>query len=415
MSQRPKRVFVALLIAFVTFGAWSCSTAPYRYEPLGSIGMLQRAQEQQQGAFTVRATVPSKEESERILGIPIYDRGIQPVWIEITNADDARARVVLSSIDREYFPPYEVAYMHKKRFSAQGWRDMEEYLYGHALPRQIGPGATESGFVFTHASAGTKGFNLDIFGTGKGGSYEQFTFFIDVPGFVPDHREVDFRNLYALSEISKVDKDGLRQLLAEVPWRTQNVDGSASGRPIQLFFVAGGLDMLRALLRAGWNESSYQRDDTYLAGADYLYGRPPDAILRKGRDATSSRAELALWMAPVLVEGDPLWVGLFKHAIGRRYAIGELFFGVTLDPDTIEGRNYVLQDLWYAQAVRHWGWSKTGQFVSEQTPEQDFHGNPWFSKDSERSVIWVSGEPTAMSSATPVDWGRHAEIAGETP
>jgi hypothetical protein len=407
MTQRPTRFLSVLLIAVVLFGVSSCSTAPYRYEPLGSTGILERAESQQQGNFAVRAAVPSEEEAERILGAPFYERGIQPVWIEIANRGPSRARVVLSSVDRDYFPPYEVAWFFRKKFSKDGWRDMEDYLYASTLPRQIEPGTTVSGFVFTNADTGTKGFNLDLFGTGEEASYEQFTFFLQVPGFVADYRQVQFEDLYAAAEISDVDTDGLRELLAELPCCTTNRDGSARGRPVQLFFVAKGIDLLRALLRAEWNESSYERDEDYLTRADYLFGRPPDTILRKRRDASAARAELALWLVPIRVDGDPVWVGLFKHAIGRRYAIEELFLGVTLDPDTNEGRNYVLQDLWYGQALRQWGWSKTGVVVPEDAPAKDFHGNPWFSRDAERSVIWVSGKPTAMSEATPIGWARH--------
>lgn len=415
MIQGSIRLRRLAFLALVVLAIASCSTAPHRYEPLADFGITQRAIAQEKGPFTVRASVPGEEEAEAILGIPVYKRGIQPVWLEITNHAGGRARVILSSIDREYFPPNEVAYMHRKQFSKQGWSDLEAYLHGNALPRQIGPGETASGWVFTHVSTGTKAFNLDIYGVGEAPSYEQFTFFLEVPGFVPDHREVNFQSLYRAEDIRDVDNDGLRTLLAEIPCCTRNRDGSAHGRPVQLFFVAEGTDMLRALLRAGWNETSYARDEKYLAGADYFFGRPPDGIFRQGRDKKSERAELALWLAPVRVDGKPLWVGQFRTAIGRRYAIGELFLGVTLDPDTNEGRNYMLQDLWYAQALKHWAWSKTGHAVPQDRPEQDLHGNPWFAADAYRIVIWVSGEPIAMDRATPIEWGRHEVLTGELP
>jgi len=393
----------------------SCSVAPYRHESIDRFDLKQRAVTQEQGAVLVRASVPGKEEAKKIFGIPVYDRGIQPVWLEIANRGDSRARVVLSSIDPEYFAPLEVAYMHKKRFSKQGWMEMEDYLYANALPRQIGPGQTASGFVFTHASNGTKAFNVDVFTTGDEPDYLQFTFFVEVPGFVPDHQQIDFESLYSTEDVRDVDVNGLRTLLEDIPCCTSNQDSSRPGRPVQVFFVALGRELLRGLLSAGWDESSYTRDAEYLAGADYLFGRPPDAIFRKGRDRSSDRAELGLWLAPVRVDGKPLWVGQFKHAIGRRYAIGELFLGVTLDPDTVDGRNFVLQDLWYAQFLQHWAWSKTGHEVPQETPEQDFHGNPWFARDAYRIVIWVSDKPIALSEATRKAWERHEAVSGKQP
>jgi len=398
-------LFVPLLAALVIT---ACSSAPYRYEDVSNLDVIARAETQEKGLFRVRASVPGEQEAERIFGIPIYDRGIQPVWLEVTNTGNNRARLALSSIDPEYFSPLEVAYMHKKKFSTEGWMDMERYLYTNALPRQIAPQQTVSGFVFTHASKGTKAFNLDIFYTGSSRDWETFTFFIEVPGFVPDHAAVDFRSLYADSEIRQVDNSGLRELLADIPCCTTNRDGSQSGRPVQVFFVATGQDMLRALLRAGWSESSYARDEDYLEDADYLFGRPPDAIFRKGRDKSTERVELAMWLAPVQVDGKPLWVSQFKHAIGRRYQIGEMFFGVQLDPDTSDGRNYLIQDVWYAQSVLYWAWSLTGVAAPKDAPRYDFHGNAWFSNDVVRPVIWISGEPIALAEATYIDWGKRA-------
>jgi hypothetical protein len=406
---------VAVGLVILALGLGACSMAPYRYEPLDATAVTQRAIAQEQGAFVVRASVPGEEEARKIFGFPIYKRGIQPVWLEISNTGSKRARVILSSIDEDYFSPLEVAYMHKKHFSKEGWLDMEKYLHASALPRQIAPNETASGFVFTHTSNGTKAFNLDIFYAEVEPEYEQFTFFVEVPGFVPDHASVDFRNLYRPEEIRTVDRETLPELLGEIPCCTTNHDGSAQGRPAQLFFVADPLDLLRALLRAGWNETSYARDATYQSNADYLFGRPPDAIFRKGRDKTTERAELGLWLAPAIVDGKALWVGQFKHAIGRRYAVGELFLGVTLDPDANDGRNYVLQDLWYAQSLQHWAWSDSGKLVPQDAPESDFHGNLWFSVDSYRLALWVSGAPVDLAAATPIDWGEFQPLRDEQP
>jgi hypothetical protein len=395
----------------------ACSVAPLRTEPAIIDTVIERAIAQEQGPFRVRASVPGEDEAEQIFGIPIYDRRIQPIWLEVTNDSDLRARVMLASIDAEYFPPLEVAYMHRKRFSKEGWMDLERYLYRNALPRRVAPGQTVSGFVFTNASQGTKTFNMDIYYATEPPEYEQFTFFIEVPGFQPDHAKVHFQSLYDESEVTYTDIDGLRGLLEDVPCCTTNRDGTAQGRPVQLFFVGSGRDLLRALLRAGWDETSYERDEQYLAQADYLFARTPDAVFRKRRAKSTERAEMGLWLAPVLVDGESLWVAQFRHFIGRRYAIGEMLLGAQLDPDTTDGRNYVLQDIWYSQSLQHWAWSTTGMRVSKDSPELDINGYPWFARDSYRAVIWVSGKPVALTDATPMDWGRVEReiISGSQP
>jgi hypothetical protein len=393
----------------------ACSVTSYRYEPLDTFEITQRALSGEQGDFQVRAAVPGRDETRRLFGASLYDRGIQPVWLEVTNRGSNRGRLVLASIDLDYFSPLEVAYMFKNQFSKQGWKDMERYLYENALPRRVLAGETVSGFVFTQTGVGTKAFNVDIFFTGDPGGYEQFTFFVEVPGFEPDHAKIDFRTLYSETEVKDLDIDSYLDSLDQFPCCSTNRDGTGQGRPLQLFFVAEGYDLLRALLRAGWEETSYERDERYLKTSDYVYGRPPDAIFRKRRDKTTERAGLGLWLSPMAVNGKPVWVAQYKHIIGRRFEIGERLLGANLDPDTTDGRNYVLQDMWYSQSLLNWAWSGSGVLVSQSDPNIDFNGNPWFTKDKLRLTIWISGNPVAMSEAKLIGSSKAIDLMEKSP
>ena len=82
---------ILLLAAFLE----ACSTAPYSHESLDEFNVVQRAETKEQGQIRVRASVPSREEAEKIFGIPIYKRGIQPVWLEVTNNSRGRARSIV--------------------------------------------------------------------------------------------------------------------------------------------------------------------------------------------------------------------------------------------------------------------------------------------------------------------------------
>ncbi|MEJ2534308.1 MAG: hypothetical protein P8008_02265, partial [Gammaproteobacteria bacterium] len=285
-----KMITRALLLALLLAALSGCSSAPYRYAPLDSMEVTARAETQRHGAFQVRASVPGEEEAERLFGVALYDRGIQPVWLEITNGAEQRARAILSSIDPRYFSPAEVAYIHRKEFSKEGWEEMEDRMLRLALPRQIGAGETVSGFVFTHLSPGTKAFNLDLYLVSEPPQFEQFTYFLEVPGFRPDHADVDFRSLYDPASIRQVSNDGLRDVLNEIPYLTTTREGDPAGRPVNAFFVANPKALLRALLGAGWLETSYERSPEYLANVEYFFGRPPDAVFRKSRDGTTERA-----------------------------------------------------------------------------------------------------------------------------
>jgi len=387
----------------------ACSLTPYKYDEAPSLSVIDRAVIQQQGHFTVRASVPGIEEANAIFGIPLEKRGIQPVWLEITNHGSARARVAPYSLDDEYFPPHEVAYMYRKQFSKEGWLDMEKRFYEMSLPRQIAGGATVSGYVFTHLQPGTKAFNVDIFYVSDELTDEHFTFFVEVPGFTPDHAEIDFQSLYSAEEIRDVYEAELRSLVEAIPCCTTNRAGDGQGRPVNLFMVAGGKDLLQALLRAEWMETSYERNEEYLSATGYLYGRPADAVFRKRRGKSSDRNEMSLWLTPLLHEGTPVWAAQVRHAIGRFFAIGEKFLGVQLDPDVNEGRNYFLQNIWYSQSLESYAWSVSGIVVPQERPLTDFGGNEFFS-DGLRMVLWIAGDTISLQNATNRRWDSVDEV-----
>lgn len=395
-------MFFALTLVL---GLGACSALPYRHGALEDSTLVERAQQQQKGALLVRAAVPSFEEAERLFGIPLRSRGIQPVWLEIVNTGEDRARFAPYSVDPDYFPPHEVAYMYRKRFSQQGWQDMERRLHELSMPRQIAAGATVSGFVFTHQHPGTKAFNVDVHYVEGDGSDAHFMFFINVPDFVPDHAGVDFANLYAPGDILDLDEAGLRETIAASPCCATNRAGVGQGRPVNLVLVAPGKDLLQALLRAGWEETSYVRDEDYLEATEYLFGRPADAVLRQRRGRKTDRNELHLWLAPWRHEGTPVWIGQVRHAIGRLFEFQELFLGVQLDPDSAEGRNFLLQNLWYSQSLLSYAWSASGLDVPESAPIQDFLGREFYT-DGMRLVLWVSGDTVALTDARSRHWDQ---------
>jgi hypothetical protein len=409
-SIRLLRACVA--VCFLVLSLSACSVSPHKPDASGQVAIEQRAQAQQLGTIEIRASVPGDEEARALFGIPLDKRGIQAVWLEITNNSPKRARFAPYSLDPDYFPPHEVAYMFRKNFSKEGWQALEQYLFENSMPRNIGPGETRSGYVFTNTTMGTKAFNVDVFYTAYRGENEHFTFFVDVPGFTPDHADIDFKNLYP-GGLQELDQASFRELLSEWPCCTTDYTGDATGRPVKVIFVGRGRDLLQALLRAEWSETSYKRDDNYLKYSSYYFERPPDAIFRKGRESRKQDSiELAVWLAPVSVDGVPVWVVSVTHAIGRLFEIGEYFFGIRFDPDTNNGRNYVLQDLWYGRSLESYAWSQTGTVVPETDPVGDFNGNVWFS-DGYRLVLWLSGEPVDLKVAKDRHWDAILATGGE--
>jgi hypothetical protein len=390
----------------------ACATSPYTFDPRGGSGWEQRAETHSAGEYEVHAAVPGASEAESFLGVDVYERNIQPVWLKIRNGNDTRARVVISSIDPKYFPPAEVAWYFKKDFSKEGWMELEKRLVDLSLPRFVEPGETVSGLVFTNLTPGTKSFNLDIFRGVRPPEYEQFTFFLRVPGFVPDYLNVRFEELYADEELEHVTRATLPVAIEGFSCCTSNADGSRTGRPVNVYLVSEGLVLLKSLLRAGWVETIVASDDEGAGPSNHLFGRPADGKFRKPRNGTTDRTELAIWKTPVLVDDVPLWAAQVRHAIGRRFPLGDRLFGVRLDPDVDEGRNYVLQTFWYAQTLEKWGLTATGSPVSRENPELDLLGNPWFSLDAYDAVLWLSDDLVPMNEARYVKLIDQGVLAG---
>ena len=179
-AGRTLRVIAVGLIALLLS---ACATRPYDGTDVSSAGFLQRSITQEIGDLVVTAAVPDAEETALLTGLDLYEQGVQPVWLKVENRSDTRARIATWSIDRHYFSPIEVAYTNRKKFSSQGYLDMERWFKDTGMPRFIPAGETRSGLVFTNLRRGTKGFNLVIFANGTS---QDFTFFVPLPGFVAD-------------------------------------------------------------------------------------------------------------------------------------------------------------------------------------------------------------------------------------
>jgi hypothetical protein len=401
----PCVVALALLVG--------CFGKPYRAEPLESVPFASRAQTQQRGGIQLTAAVPTPEEAEALFGIPVYERRVQPVWLEVKNDSEGRVRFAPVGTDPDYFSPMEVWFTNRGGFSKQGSDDLQRHLYDLAMPRHIPQGATRSGFVFTHASPGTKSFTVDLFGAGRNDHH--FLFFIDVPGFEPDHADVDAQTLFAPEEFTDVDEAGLRELLRAMPCCASVPAGFSSGLPVNVVLVGSGRDALTALLRSGWYEVARPSTQIEQLRSPQLYGRVPDAVFRLARGGKAERNELRIWMAPIRVAGEPVWVAQMTHYVERPTRLGTALLEARLDPDVDDARNYMLQRMWYSQALARFAFVEGERLDTAADLSAFFEGSRFFS-DGHRLVLWLSAEPISLLEAENMNWAGwpardHAELA----
>ncbi len=394
------KILHILVLSSLLFVVSACATRSYHHESTNSFPIRERAITQSEDDISISASVPDADEANAIFGVPVYKRSIQPVWLEIVNNSPDRIRFAPTGLDPKYFSPLEVSYMHRKGFSKEARAQMDRRFHDSAMPRQIPPGETRSGYVFTHVSPGTKSFNVDVYSTDTDYS---LAFFLTVPGFVPDHAAIDFETLYGPEEIHEYELAGFRDALADLPKTTSDHTGQQTGLPYGAVIVADGIDVLKSLLRAGWYETSGMQDADQLDKAHYMFGRMPDAVFRIKRNSKRDRNELSLWKAPLRAEGKSVWLAQITHFIGQATQLEQVIFGARIDPDIDAGRNYFLQNLWYAQSLEKHAWlAKNGRTSIENT-RVDFNETQYFT-DGYINVIWLSSGPISLLESVSVAW-----------
>jgi len=380
----------------VTFGSFSLTVAacvglPFEPQEPDAAGFLARTLVQSGETVRVTTAVPSPDEAEALVGVDLDALDIQPVWIQVENLGDTPLRVAHRSIDAEYFSPMEVAWRIRRRFGAEGRAAMERWFYDNALPRRVPPGESAQGYVMTHRTAGTKGFNIDVF---RNTQAKSFTFFVPVPGFRPDYMDVDFDALYAPTDIRNVDLPGLFDLLGNVGCCSRDDVDERDGDPLNVVLVGSPLAVRRALLRGEWQETSSASPDTELARTHRYRGRPPDGTFHHARPDGRERKELRLWLAPYRVGDDAVWFGQVSYDMSGAFGL-RAFLDRRIDPDVDAARLFLAENLWYTQSLLKFGVTGGIEAATIDSPWQNFHGDNWFT-DGRRAVLVLSADPVAM-------------------
>lgn len=394
---------LVLYSVILSAGISACVTNSYRHAPFDAAVLEPQSQTQSDGPVTVTASVPGAEQTEALFGVPLYDSDIQPVWLQIENRGDTWLRYAPTGTDRDYFSPLEVAYKHRKGYSKADRASMDRKFFTLGIQRMILPGETRSGFVFTNRSPGTKSLVVDLIGPADRDA--SFTFFLTVPGFVPDHSEIEFEALYAPRERRDFDDAEFLDFADSVEWRTHDADGNATGLPVTVLLIGSGKQVLSALLRAGWHETSREeaRAARDAAQGYLLYGRPSDAVFRFRRQNGIVRSEMHIWLSPWTLNGTPMWTVFLSHFIAQNTRIQQMLFGSLFDPDMNDARNFLFQNLLYNQAVSSFGWVEVDEPTSFDAPLTDFTGAEFFT-DGRCLAMRLAEKPVSLLEVQRMAW-----------
>jgi len=383
----------------------------------------QRIQVIEQGGVRVSSAVPSAEETDDIFGFRLYRRNVQPVWLRIENLSDERLLLMPSGIDQAYFTPLETAFRLRRNIPLLDWVVSED-LYTRNIRIMIEPGDVRTGYVFTRLDQGTKSFNVDVLGTG---THFRATFHVPVPGLRLDHYEVQFDALYADDLVQDVDREELVAVLEALPCCVTDKSGKTDGDPLNLVLIGEVKDLYYAFMRAGWDEtetiytkSLWQTLTSWLGGSEYryspvsalyVYGRPQDVALQKARSTINERNHLRLWLAPMRYQGKPVWIGQISRDIGVRFT-WKTITTHKIDPDVDETREYLVEDLGYAQSLAGLGYVGGVGVAPPDSPRGNLTGDPYFT-DGLRAVLLVSSEPVDLSEIQFIDLGEWTEAFPE--
>jgi hypothetical protein len=396
----------------------ACATTPPPVNPIPEGDFRQRIQTQEANGVRVSAGVPSARETEQLFGKPLYKQGIQPVWLEIENLRDRFINFLPVGLDPEYYSPLEAANADLADPSKAVPESLvDTFFLDQGMALTFEPGTTHRGFVFSRLDEGTKAFNVDITG-GLNEDFETFTFFVPVPGLQIDHYAIDWATLYPADQLLDLDSAQLFEQIKKFACCVTDKSGENTGDPLNLVIIGTPKDVYTAFIRAGWDEtetvtgaSSWKTVKSFLTGGEYRYspvsslyalGRPQDVALQKARENIHERNHLRLWMSRVRYQGVPVWIGQISRDIGVRFTTKTITTH-KIDPNVDETREYLLENLAYAQSIKAFGYAAGVGAVAIDQPRGNLTGDPWFT-DGLRLVLWVSSRPVPLRDILYVDW-----------
>jgi hypothetical protein len=403
--------------------------------PSAELHYQSRAVTRTAGELRVSAAVLSAQESVAVYGVPLAQKGIQPVWIEVQNNEPRTYFLLSPGLDPSFYPASEAAEAFSSGSTGGTRTEINQRFRRLAFRNPILPGMTTSGFVLKNLSEGATLVQLDLVARGLAST---FSILVVVPGFHADYHAsaIFWRTIYRPEEITNyMDDDAFRAALETLPCCATSQDGSKLGDPLNLVIVGDLDDAFPALVRRGWRPTEQKwsgallklvgsalAGDRYLNApvSDlYLFGRAQDLALQKARDNVHQRNHLRLWLSPMRYQDKPVWVGQISRDIGSRLTIHSPTFTThKIDPDVDEARTALAEDMAYSQNLMKIGLVKGVGAAPKDAPRRNLTTDPYYT-DGHRGVLVFDRSPTAMSSIEFFGWEeshrRNDVTPGEEP
>lgn len=416
----PGRKITALLAVFsgliLLSGCAGFNPAPVTFQP-----QLSRAMEKTAGPIRASVAMLSRKETEKMFGLPLHKKGIQPVWVRLENSSAKQFYFLPATLDTNYYSPAEVAYLFRKFLSPKRNRSVANFMEWKHIGLLIPPESTVEGYVFSAYDPGAKHVLIDLIG-----EYEHWRleFSLPVPGYRLDVEDVDFDKLYSPGEMKDYTLEELPSVLRTLSATTADKKGKGSGDPLNLVVVLGESDdVYTAFLRQGWDvtEALTFGGTFQLIGAVlfhstwrtspvsslFMYGRRQDIAFQKARSTIHQRNHLRLWLAPFTCEGRDVYVGQISRDIGLRVSFrAPGFVTHKIDPDVDEARDYLTQEMVISNSVERIAWVEGVGEVPRDKPHRNLTRDPYYT-DGLRVVLFLSDHVTPPDEVHLTDWRKH--------
>jgi hypothetical protein len=295
-----------------------------------------------------------------------------------------------SGADPDYYSPLEVAWSLHTTFGGEANVRIDDLLDKLALKSPIAPGTTGAGIFFTNPERRTKLLNLDLFGRR---TLIPFTLYVPVPdeaaSAVFQYPDAQFTNYFDLA--------ALRAVLERLPCCATDGGGTAQGDPLNVVFVGEFADIAAAVVRRDYRREA-RADDM----AQHIFGRPPDAVLRKQAQAGSPSTTLRAWLAPIRFEGRSIYLVQAGRPVGGRFAPRDAT-EIVLHADVDEARNLLIQDMVYSGGLQTLGFVTGVGEASETQPRSTFHGARYHT-DGLRAVLFFATRPRSLADVEFLNW-----------
>lgn len=366
----------------------------------------------------VSTAVPSADETNAVFGVPLYRQDIQPVWVRIENLGEETLWFLPVGLDEAHFTPIETSYRRQGRIPILNFATNVDF-YSKSMRIRIDGGQVRSGYIYSRVDQGTKSFNVDVMSADE---HFLMTFFVPVPGLRLDHYDVDFENMFSEEEIENVDLAGLSAGLEALPCCVMNEKGADFGDPLNIVVVGSLNDIYYAFMRGGWDEtetvyggSTWRFIQSSLFGgenryspvsASYVHGRAQDVALQKARESLVQRNHLRLWLTPMRYDGKLVFIGQISRDIGFRWT-WKTIMTHKIDGNVDDTRDYLVEDLAYAQSLAGVGYVRGVGAASYDEPRFNLAGDAYFT-DGLRAVMFLTSDLVSISGLELYDLGASA-------